>query len=217
MAKQGPLLLLLTTQPLSHFWKGKKKRKKEIKAYIQLCWSHSFWQGLRVGGIQVPLREMVNRGQWKTANFPHLGLAFPLSQKKISFHHCTSRCETLLSVFVLAGPWHAWMRQAPHPPSHGYGTSLSKKGRCEISCWLRCLAQTCVYSGELGLPRLKALLLRDLNRVATPTMRSWQVFSETRTRYLLAPICSTWNRLGHLHFATWRVTCTSQRERHQSG
>lgn len=31
--------------------------------------------------------------------------------------------------------------------------------------------------------------------------------SNLLTRYLLAPICSTWNRFGHLHFATWRVTC----------
>lgn len=27
------------------------------------------------------------------------------------------------------------------------------------------------------------------------------------TRYLFSPICSTWNLLAHLHWATCRVTC----------
>lgn len=33
----------------------------------------------------------------------------------------------------------------------------------------------------------------------------------TLTLYLLSPICSTWNRLAHLHLATCLVTCRRQR------
>lgn len=32
------------------------------------------------------------------------------------------------------------------------------------------------------------------------------------TRYLFSPICSTWNLLAHLHWATCRVTCQQQRQ-----
>lgn len=42
----------------------------------------------------------------------------------------------------------------------------------------------------------------------------WGVSRPLRlTRYLFSPICSTWNLLAHLHWATCLVTCHHQHER----
>lgn len=93
-------------------------------------------------------------------------------------HHMAYLCwpppETLNKTCTASTPMWIW-----HFSSTKQQQQKKKELSYEISfCAVLLGTNASLRSGELGLPRLKALLLWDLNRAEKRTMRSWQVIKQ---------------------------------------